>query len=75
MKKRVNAKRVDVFDTDILASFTGVHSIPCSICGRDFLNFKSTALLSLLSVISRSVCFSLKPQWTHQCEFSSSFSS
>ena len=38
------------------------------------LNLKLTAFLPLLGAISGSVCFALKLQWTHQLEFSSSFS-
>ena len=64
-KKDVNAQRVDVFDTDILAFVTGLHSVPCSICDITLLNLKLPGFLSLLSVISRSVCFSLKLQWSH----------
>ena len=72
-KKDVNAYRVDVFDTDILVSVTGVQFIPCSFCDITLLNLKLAAFHLWLCVILRSVCLSLKPQWTLQLEFSSSF--
>ena len=58
-----------------LASVTGLHFIPCSFCDITLLNLKLAAFLLLLSVISRSICFSLKLQWTHQSVSSHSFSS
>ena len=61
-KKDVNAYRVDVFDTDILVSVTGVQFIPCSFCDITLLNLKLAAFYLWLCVILRSVCLSLKPQ-------------